>query len=82
MLNIKTLLFENSFLIYLDLDFSYIISREQNLNFLFHPALLSKNHLHLHQRGGFPQQNDFRTYCMSDEAEKVNQKLEKIIGTC
>ena len=68
------------FLVYLDLDFLYLISREQILNCLFHPALLSKNHLHLHQRGGFPQQNDFRTFCMSEETEKVYQKFEKVIG--
>ena len=29
-----------------------------------------------------PQQNDFRTFCMSDETEKVYQKLEKAIGIC
>jgi hypothetical protein len=80
MLNIKTLLFENSFLIYLDLDFLYLIFREQTLNYLFHPALLSKNHLHLHQRGDFPQQNDFRTFCMSEETERVYQKLEDVIS--
>ena len=68
------------FLVYLDLDFLYLISREQILNCLFHPALLSKNHLHLHQRGGFPQQNDFRTFCMSDEAEKVYQKLKEVMS--
>jgi len=27
-----------------------------------------------------PQQNDFRTFCMSDETEKVYQKLEEIIN--
>jgi len=27
-----------------------------------------------------PQQNDFRTFCMSDETEKVCQKLEEIIS--
>ena len=25
-----------------------------------------------------PRQNDYRTFCMSDETEKVYQKLEKI----
>jgi len=29
-----------------------------------------------------PQQNDFRTFCMSDETEKVYQKLEEIINIC
>ena len=29
-----------------------------------------------------PQQNDFRTFCMSDETEKVYQKLEEIISIC
>jgi hypothetical protein len=29
-----------------------------------------------------PRQNDFRTFCMSDETEKVYRKLEEIIGTC
>ena len=28
-----------------------------------------------------PQQNDFRTFCMSDETEKVYQKLEEVINT-
>jgi len=27
-----------------------------------------------------PQQNDFRTFCMSEEIEKVYQKLEESIG--
>jgi hypothetical protein len=29
-----------------------------------------------------PQQNDFRTFCMSDETEKVYRKLEEAIGIC
>jgi len=29
-----------------------------------------------------PQQNDFRTFCMSNETEKVYQKLEEAIGVC
>ena len=29
-----------------------------------------------------PQQNDFRTFCMSDETEKVYHKLEEVIGIC
>ncbi|GAH88048.1 unnamed protein product, partial [marine sediment metagenome] len=29
-----------------------------------------------------PQQNDFRTFCMSDETEKVYQKLEEVISIC
>jgi len=29
-----------------------------------------------------PRQDDFRNFCMSDEAEKVYQKLEKVIGMC
>jgi len=27
-----------------------------------------------------PQQNDFRTFCMSNEAEKVYQRLEELIS--
>jgi len=27
-----------------------------------------------------PRQNDFRTFCMSDETEKVYHKLEEIIN--
>jgi len=27
-----------------------------------------------------PRQNDYRTFCMSDETEKVYQKLEEIIN--
>ncbi len=26
-----------------------------------------------------PQQNDFRTFCMNEEAEKVYQKLEEVM---
>jgi len=29
-----------------------------------------------------PRQNDFRTFCMSDETEKVYHKLEEAIGIC
>ncbi|GAH93466.1 unnamed protein product, partial [marine sediment metagenome] len=29
-----------------------------------------------------PQQNDFRTFCMSDETENVYHKLEEVIGIC
>jgi hypothetical protein len=29
-----------------------------------------------------PQQNDFRTFCMSEETEEVYQKLEEIISIC
>ncbi len=31
---------------------------------------------------GSPRQNDFRTFCMSDETEKVYQKLEEVINVC
>ena len=31
------------------------------------------------KKSRFPRQNDFRTFCMSDETEKVYQKLEEII---
>ncbi|MBA7501354.1 hypothetical protein ES704_04117 [subsurface metagenome] len=27
-----------------------------------------------------PQQNDFRTFCMSDDTEELYQKLEKLIS--
>jgi len=36
------------------------------------------------QRAGvskLPRQNDFRTFCMSDETEKVYHKLEELINT-
>jgi len=29
-----------------------------------------------------PGQDDYRTFCMSDETEKVYRKLEEIIGVC
>ena len=29
-----------------------------------------------------PRQNDYRTFCMSDETEKVCQELEDAIGIC
>ena len=29
-----------------------------------------------------PGQNDFRTFCMSDETQKVYQKLEEVISIC
>jgi len=28
------------------------------------------------------KQNDYRTFCMSDETEKVYYKLEEAIGVC
>ena len=28
-----------------------------------------------------PQQNDFRTFCMSEETERVHRRLEEIINT-
>ncbi|MBA7577632.1 hypothetical protein ES708_19485 [subsurface metagenome] len=28
-----------------------------------------------------PRQNDFRTFCMSNETEKVYRKLEEVIGS-
>jgi len=28
-----------------------------------------------------PQQNDFRTFCMSEETEKVYKKLEEMISS-
>ena len=31
---------------------------------------------------GSPRQNDYRTFCMSDETEKVYQKLEEVVGIC
>ena len=36
------------------------------------------------QRAGIsklPQQDDFRTFCRSEETEKVYQKLEEVINT-
>jgi hypothetical protein len=29
-----------------------------------------------------PQQNDFRTFCMSEETEKVYQRLKEMISIC
>jgi len=29
-----------------------------------------------------PGQDDYRTFCMSDETEKVYQELEEIINIC
>jgi hypothetical protein len=29
-----------------------------------------------------PQQNDFRTFCMSEDTEKVYRKLEEVVGIC
>lgn len=29
-----------------------------------------------------PRQDEFRNFCMSDETEKVYQKLEEVIGIC
>ena len=29
-----------------------------------------------------PRQDDYRTFCMSDETEKVYRKLEEAIGVC
>jgi len=32
--------------------------------------------------GWLPGQNDFRTFCMSDETERVYRELEEVIGIC
>jgi hypothetical protein len=29
-----------------------------------------------------PRQDDFRNFCISDETEKVYQKLEEVISVC
>lgn len=29
-----------------------------------------------------PRQNDFRTFCMSEETEKAYHELEEVIGIC
>ena len=29
-----------------------------------------------------PRQNDYRTFCMSDETEKVYRELEEVISVC
>jgi len=29
-----------------------------------------------------PRQDDFRTFCMSDETEKVYQELEEVMSIC
>ena len=29
-----------------------------------------------------PRQNDFRTFCMSEETEKVYRELEEVINGC
>jgi len=29
-----------------------------------------------------PRQDDFRTFCMSEETEKVYQELEEVINIC
>jgi len=28
------------------------------------------------------QQNDFRTFCMNEETEKVYHELEEVVGIC
>jgi len=44
--------------------------KRQNLNKEVLPLLLS----------WLPQQNDFRTFCMSEDTEKMYQKLEELIS--
>jgi len=29
-----------------------------------------------------PRQDDYRTFCMSDETEKIYRELEEVIGIC
>jgi hypothetical protein len=46
---------------------------------------LSKKPFSKYQRAGnvrLPRQNDFRTFCMNEEAEKVYQKLEEVMSVC
>jgi hypothetical protein len=49
-------------------------------------VLLNKKALQHYAKGlemvRLPQQNDFRTFCMSDETEKVYQELEEVISIC
>jgi hypothetical protein len=83
MLNVKTPLFENSFFSLFRFGFfiSYFSGADSKLPFSS-SFIIQKSPSPAPKRRFFPQQNDFRTFCMSDEAEKVNQKLEKIICTC
>jgi len=32
--------------------------------------------------GQAPGQDDYRTFCMSDETEKIYQKLEEVMSIC
>ena len=34
------------------------------------------------KKSRLPRQNDYRTFCMSDETGKVCQKLEEVISLC
>lgn len=34
------------------------------------------------RNGKLPGQNDYQTFCMSEETEKVYRKLEEVIGIC
>jgi hypothetical protein len=37
------------------------------------------------QRAGIvrlPRQNDYRTFCMSEDTEKIYQKLEEVMNIC
>jgi hypothetical protein len=50
----------------------------------YFPSFYRKSPSAKGQRAGIsklPRQNDFRTFCMSDETEEVYHKLEEIINT-
>jgi len=48
-------------------------------------TLKNKKALQLNAKGlevvRLPRQNDYRTFCMSDETEKVYHRLEELIGS-
>ena len=57
------------------------MSKDHNLYNILNKKALQQNAKGL-ETVRLPQQNDFRTFCMSEETEKVCHELKKIIIIC
>ena len=63
----------------------YILYNLLKILLFLENILKTKKPFSKRQRAGMvrlPRQDDYRTFCMSDETEKVYQKLEEVIGIC
>jgi hypothetical protein len=74
-------LMKNILIIFLLIFFHFTINLFKNPSFSMIIFIKQKSSSAISQRAGMswlPRQNDFRTFCRSEETEKVYQKLEEI----